>query len=175
MLLFGDLRFVPNDPTTIGACFAAQTEELITAILDRSISLLLCLLLRALFFVSKPRKDCCVAKAVLFFSSFQEKLLRKMDRFVCSRPKKKNFRLQICPRGLPSSSRQPRIQNQRKLVRVCGIKFQFSLPLHKIKTLLKEYSLIHARAPHHKKETSSGDAPPFDLLKPFRVLIDTGE
>jgi hypothetical protein len=98
-----------------------------------------------------------------------------MDRFVCSRPKKKNFRLQICPRGLPSSSRQPRIQNQRKLVRVCGIKFQFSLPLHKIKTLLKEYSLIHARAPHHKKETSSGDAPPFDLLKPFRVLIDTGE
>ena len=126
------------------------------------------------FFLYQNRED-CVAKAVLFFSSFQEKLLRKMDRFVCSRPKKKNFRLQICPRGLPSSSRQPRIQNQRKLVRVCGIKFQFSLPLHKIKTLLKEYSLIHARAPHHKKETSSGDAPPFDLLKPFRVLIDTGE
>ena len=126
------------------------------------------------FFLYQNRED-CVAKAVLFFSSFQEKLLRKMDRFVCSRPKKKNFRLQICPRGLPSSSLQPRIQNQRKLVRVCGIKFQFSLPLHKIKTLLKEYSLIHARAPHHKKETSSGDAPPFDLLKPFRVLIDTGE
>ena len=128
MLLFGDLRFVPKDPTTIGACFA-QTEELITAIIDRSISLLclyLLLLLRALFFCIKT------AKTVL-----QKKLLRKMDRFVCSRPKKKNFRLQICPRGLPSSSRQPRIQNQRKLVRVCGIKFQFSLPLHKIKTLLK--------------------------------------
>jgi hypothetical protein len=66
VLLFGDLRFVPNDPTTIGACFAAQTEELITAILDRSISLLLCLLLRALFFCIKT------AKTVLqkpFFSS----------------------------------------------------------------------------------------------------------
>lgn len=89
------------------------------------------------FFLYQNRED-CVAKAVLFFSSFQEKLLRKMDCFfVCSRPKKKNFRLQICPRGLPSSSLQPRIQNQRKLVRVCGIKFQFSLPLHKIKTLLK--------------------------------------
>ena len=88
------------------------------------------------FFLYQNRED-CVAKAVLSFSSFQEKLLRKMDRFVCSRPKKKNFRLQICPRGLPSSSLQPRIQNQRKLVRVCGIKFQFSLPLHKIKTLLK--------------------------------------
>jgi hypothetical protein len=59
---------------------------------------------------------------------------------------------------------------------VCGIKFQFSLPLCiKLKLFSKEYSLIHARAPHHKKETSSGDAPPFDLLKPFRVLIDTGE
>lgn len=89
------------------------------------------------FFLYQNRED-CVAKAVLFFSSFQEKLLRKMDCFfVCSRPKKKNFRLQICPRGLPSSSLQPRIQNQRKLVRVCGIKFQFSLPLLKIKTLLK--------------------------------------
>jgi len=88
------------------------------------------------FFLYQNRED-CVAKAVLSFSSFQEKLLRKMDRFVCSRPKKKNFRLQICPRGLPSSSLQPRIQNQRKLVRVCGIKFQFSLPLLKIKTLLK--------------------------------------
>jgi len=88
------------------------------------------------FFLYQNREDC--AKAVLFFSSFQEKLLRKMDCFfVCSRPKKKNFRLQICPRGLPSSSLQPRIQNQRKLVRVCGIKFQFSLPLLKIKTLLK--------------------------------------
>lgn len=88
------------------------------------------------FFLYQNREDC--AKAVLFFSSFQEKLLRKMDCFfVCSRPKKKNFRLQICPRGLPSSSPQPRIQNQRKLVRVCGIKFQFSLPLLKIKTLLK--------------------------------------
>jgi len=88
------------------------------------------------FFLYQNREDC--AKAVLFFSSFLEKLLRKMDCFfVCSRPKKKNFRLQICPRGLPSSSRQPRIQNQRKLVRVCGIKFQFSLPLLKIITLLK--------------------------------------
>ena len=88
------------------------------------------------FFLYQNREDC--AKAVLFFSSFQEKLLRKMDCFfVCSRPKKKNFRLQICPRGLPSSSLQPRIQNQRKLVRVCGIKFQFSLPLLKIITLLK--------------------------------------
>ena len=137
--MFGDLRFVPNDPTTIGACFAAQTEELITAILDRSISLLLCLLLRALFFCIKT------AKTVLqkpFFSSvlFKRNFFEKMDRFVCSRPpKKKNFRLQICPRGLPSSSRQPRIQNQRKLVRVCGIKFQFSLPLCiKLKLFSKE-------------------------------------
>lgn len=87
------------------------------------------------FFLYQNREDC--AKAVLFFSSFQEKLLRKMDRFCVRDPKKKNFRLQICPRGLPSSSLQPRIQNQRKLVRVCGIKFQFSLPLLKIKTLLK--------------------------------------
>ena len=137
--MFGDLRFVPNDPTTIGACFAAQTEELITAILDRSISLLLlCLLLRALFFVSKPRRLCRKSRSFLQF--FSRETSSKNGSFCCvfaTGPKKKNFRLQICPRGLPSSSLQPRIQNQRKLVRVCGIKFQFSLPLHKIKTLLK--------------------------------------
>ena len=94
------------------------------------------------FFLSKPRKTVLQKP---FFSSvlFKRNFFEKMDRFVCSRPpKKKNFRLQICPRGLPSSSRQPRIQNQRKLVRVCGIKFQFSLPLHKIKTLLKGVSTL---------------------------------
>ena len=73
------------------------------------------------FFVSKPRRLLRVAKAkVLFFSSFQEKLLRRMRcfvMFVCSRPpKKKIFRLKICPRGHPSSPRQPRIQNQRRCV-----------------------------------------------------------
>ena len=131
MLLFGDLRFVPNDPTTIGACFAAQTEELITAIIDRSISLLLLLcllLLRALFFVSKPRKDCCVAKAVLFFSSVQQKLLLRL-LFCCSRPKKKeNFSSENLSTWSPLLfAAATNLQNQRKLVCVCGIKFFSSL------------------------------------------------
>lgn len=176
MLLFGDLRFVPNDPTTIGACFAAQIEELIT--IDRSISLLCLLLLRALFFYIARG---CVAQAV-----FQEK--NSFDccgLFAKKKEKSEESESELVEKEnqkfvhvvSPPLHGQPRIQNQRKLVRVLWRKiFQFSLPLHKIKTLLKEYSLIHAHAPHHKKETSSGDTPPFDLLKPFRVLkTDTGE
>lgn len=42
------------------------------------------------FFLYQNRED-CVAKAVLSFSSFQEKLLRKMDRFVCLATKKEKF------------------------------------------------------------------------------------
>jgi hypothetical protein len=92
VLLFGDLRFVPNDPTTIGACFAAQTEELITAILDRSISLLLCLLLRALFFCIKTAKTVLQKpffSSVLFKRNFFEKWIvlcvrdQKRKIFVC--------------------------------------------------------------------------------------------
>ena len=108
------------------------------------------------FFLYQNRED-CVAKAVLFFSSVCSETSSKDCCLFCSRPKKKIFRLKICPRGLPSSSLQPHIQNQRKLVRVLWHKiFQFSLPLNKIKTLLKEYSLIHAHAPHHQKETNIG-------------------
>ena len=172
--MFGDLRFVPNDPTTIGACFAAQTEELITAILDRSISLLLCLLLRALFFVSKPRRLCCKSRSFLQF--FSRETSSKNGSFCLSRDQKR--KIFVC-KFVHVVSPPLRGSHASKISGnwcvFCGVKFQFSLPLHKIKTLLKEYSLIHAHAPHHKKETSSGDAPPFDLLKPFRVLIDTGE
>ena len=88
------------------------------------------------FFCIKTAKTVCKSRSFLQFFS-RETSSKNGLFFVCSRPKKKNFRLQICPRGLSSSSLQPRIQNQRKLVRVCGIKFQFSLPLLKIKTLLK--------------------------------------
>ena len=42
------------------------------------------------FFLYQNRED-CVAKAVLFFSSFQEKLLRKMDLFCVFATKKEKF------------------------------------------------------------------------------------
>lgn len=86
------------------------------------------------FFLYQNRED-CVAKAVLFFESSvcSETSSSKDCCFVlCSRPKKK-----ICPRGLSSSSLQPRIQNQRNVLCVLCKNFPFSLPLHKIKTLLK--------------------------------------
>ena len=126
MLLFGDLRFVPNDPTTIGACFAAQTEELITAIIDRSISLLLLLLLRALFFVSKPRRLCCKSRSFLQF--FSRETSSKNGSFCLFATKKEKFSSANLSTWSPLLfAAATNLQNQRKLVCVCGIKFFSSL------------------------------------------------
>lgn len=154
MLLFGDLRFVPNDPTTIGACFA-QTEELITAILDRSISLLLLclLLLRALFFCIKT------AKTVLqkpFFSSkvlfVQKLLLRRIVVLFCVRDQKRKFVHVVSP--------PLRCSHASKISGTCCVFcakiFRFLFLCIKLKLFSKEYSLIHAHAPYHKKETNIG-------------------
>ena len=142
MLLFGDLRFVPNDPTTIGACFA-QTEELITAILDRSISLLLCLLLRALFFVSKPRRLCCKSRSFLQFFSRETSSYGLFCLFATKKEKFSSANLSTwSPLLSTGGSHASKISGNCCFFCVCGIKFQFSLPLHKIKTLLKGVSTL---------------------------------
>ena len=118
------------------------------------------------FFLYQNRENTTVLQKP-FFSSvpFSRNHTSSIDCcFVCSRQKKKKiFRLKICPRGLPSSSLQPhiyKISGNRCVF--CGAEIFGSLSCIKLK-LLKEYSLIHAHAPYHKKETSSGDTPPFDL------------
>ena len=118
------------------------------------------------------------AKTVLqkpFFSSkvlfVQKLLLRRIVVLFCVRDQKRKFVHVVSP--------PLRCSHASKISGTCCVFcakiFRFLFLCIKLKLFSKEYSLIHAHAPYHKKETSSGDAPPFDLLKPFRVLIDTGE
>ena len=151
--MFGDLLRVPKDPTTIGACFAAQIEELIT--IDRSISLLL----RALFFYIARG---CVAKAKVLFKRNSSSIVfvvlfrkkRKIGRKVKvnSKRKTKKFVHVVSP--------PLRCSHASKISGTCCVFcakiFRFLFLCIKLKLFSKEYSLIHAHAPYHKKETNIG-------------------
>ena len=95
--------------------------------------------------ISKPRRLRCKSRSFLQFCS-SETLLRERGVVVCvlfvrdRKKKEENFsseNLSTWSLLLFACSHASKISGNCCFFCVCGIKFQFSLPLHKIKTLLK--------------------------------------